>query len=646
MLLQMSHMKKSYNGEDIFSDVSLNINENEKVALTGINGSGKSTLLKIITGEEKADDGSFVLKKDINIGYIAQVQEYSSQKTIYEEMLSAKEEVIELENKMILKHEEMAYLEGDELENAIKEEASYRERFESLNGYAYKSEITGVLKGLGFDEIKYDTPVSSLSGGEKTRVALAKMLLNSPELIILDEPTNHLDMNAIRWLEGFLASYRGAVLIVSHDRYFLDKIVDSVVEIYNGESISYKGNYTEFTRKKNEYLESKRRAYAKQQAEIAHEEAVIEKLKQFNREKSIKRAESREKRLEHIERLEDVKDVDSKMNLRFYPGIEGGNDVLSVKELTKAFSDRVLLQDVSFELHKGDRIAVIGENGTGKTTLLKIINDMMDADFGEITLGTDIYIGYYDQAQAVLDDKKTLFDEIHDEYPDMNNTRIRNMLAAFLFKGDDVYKLVGNLSGGEKGRVSLCKLMLSDANFLILDEPTNHLDIDSKEILENALNEYTGTVLFVSHDRYFINRVATGILELSNCDLLKYIGNYDYYIEKKDDVHRAWDTTHADRVENKSAASSSKTSADDFQLHKELKNKRKRLEKRLSETEERIQDYEAHIEKLDIYLNDPANGNDPAGLLKATKESDKYSAMLETAMNEWEEISEELENLE
>lgn len=670
MLLQVSHIKKSFDGIDVLKDVNLNINENDKTALVGVNGCGKSTLLKIIIGEEEAEDGSVILKKDTQFGYVAQTQEYSSDKTIYEEMLDAKKEIIELEEEINNLHEKMDELTknssgetSSELSSLIKKADELRYQFESKNGYAYKSEIVGVLKGLGFTEKDYDRSVSELSGGEKTRVALGKMLALAPELIILDEPTNHLDMNSIAWLEGFLNSYPGTVLLVSHDRYFLDKIVNNVVEISNGESIAFKGNYSDFSAKKQAYLAARMNEYLNQQREIKHQEEVITKLKQFNREKSIKRAESREKQLNKIERIDKPIEENRDMHLRFHPAFEGGNDVLTVENLSKAFENKELFRDVSFELKKGERVAIIGDNGTGKTTILKIINDYLDADAGSISLGSDIYIGYYDQAQQVLHDEKSIFDEIHDDYPAMTNTEVRNLLAAFLFTEDDVFKLVGDLSGGEKGRVSLAKLMLSDANLLILDEPTNHLDIDSKEILESALREFTGTVLFVSHDRYFINKTATRILELTNKDLLSYIGNYDYYIEKRDTIHDAWIKMNPERaaeqavnsnnqgqaVNSGSAADSNASSSNNalsFKEQKELKNKKQRIQKALNDVENKIQETEEKLEEISAFLNNPDNGNDAAGLLKATRDEEAANKTLEELMESWEDLSTQLSELE
>ena len=490
MILQCSHIDKSFVGETVLSDISFHINEQEKAAIVGVNGSGKSTLIKIIMGQLSADSGDIILSKDTTVGYLAQNQEYASDRTILEEMQDAKPEVGILERKIASLSAQMNEADGKELEALIKQFDQAQHRFDQINGYAYQSELVGVLKGLGFENEDFDKKIASLSGGEKTRVALAKMLLTAPDLIILDEPTNHLDLNAIHWLEGYLAQYNGAVLIVAHDRYFLDKIVSKVIEIRQTKSRVYLGNYTEYTKKRQEILDSLQKQYLNQQAEIKHQEEVIAKLKQFNREKSIKRAESREKMLDKIERIDKPIEENTKMHLLFTPKIQSGNDVLTVKGLSKRFADHVLFENIDFEIKRGEHVAIIGDNGSGKTTILKMINDLLTPDSGTITLGTNVEIGYYDQEHHVLHMEKTLFEEIQDEYPNMTNTEIRNLLAAFLFTEDDVFKQIKSLSGGERGRVSLAKLMLSDANFLILDEPTNHLDIDSKAILENAINAF------------------------------------------------------------------------------------------------------------------------------------------------------------
>lgn len=640
MILQCSHISKSFDGNTILNDISFHINEQEKTAIVGVNGSGKSTLLKILMGEYEADDGEIIIQKDAVIGYLAQNQDIDSAKSVLEEMQDAKKDVIALEQELNDITEQMNHASGEELEHLIAKSDTLRHRFELAGGYTYHSELIGVLKGLGFTEEEFNKPVSALSGGERTRVALGKMLLTSPDLIILDEPTNHLDMKAIRWLEGYLSGYRGAVIIVAHDRYFLDRIVTKVVEIRQHKSTVYQGNYSQFSEKKQALLDTQMKQYLNQQAEIKHQEAVIAKLKSFNREKSVKRAESREKQLDKIERLDKPVEENTRMNLLFSPRIQSGNDVLSIEHLSKAFDSEILFTDISFELKRGERVAIIGDNGSGKTTILKIINDLVKADAGTIRLGTNVEIGYYDQAHQVLHAEKTIFEELQDDYPSMTNTEIRNILAAFLFTDDDVFKQISKLSGGERGRVSLAKLMLSDANLLILDEPTNHLDIDSKEILERAVNHFEGTVLYVSHDRYFINRTATRILDLTQKQLVNYIGNYDYYLEKKEANEQAQLTTPVepatDTADN--GASDSKLT---WQQQKEEQARLRKKQNALNKVEKEISELEAKNESLDEQLSDPKNGTDIALLQKLASEKEANDERLLTLMEEWENLAED-----
>ncbi len=639
MILQCSHINKAFNGEDILTDISFHINDTEKAAIVGVNGSGKSTLLKILMQEYEADGGDVIIRKDAVVGYLAQNQNFESGHTILEEMQDAKKEVIALEKQIQELTEQMNNATGDTLEALIRQCDTLRHRFEQMNGYAYQSELVGVLKGLGFEASDFTKPVDSLSGGEKTRVALAKMLLQEPDLILLDEPTNHLDMKAIRWLEGYLSGYKGAVVIVAHDRYFLDKIVAKVIEIRQHHALVFEGTYSQFSEKKQALLDTQMKQYLNQQAQIKHQEQVIAKLRSFNREKSIKRAESREKMLDKMERLEKPVEENSQMSLLFSPRIQSGNDVLDVHGLSKQFDQDVLFRDIDFELKRGERVAIIGDNGSGKTTLLKIINGLLDADAGSIHLGTNVEIGYYDQAHQVLHMEKTVFDEIQDTFPTMNNTQVRNTLAAFLFTNDDVFKQVKNLSGGERGRVSLAKLMLSDANFLILDEPTNHLDIDSKEILEHALNHFEGTVLFVSHDRYFINQTATRILDLTHQQIVSYIGNYDYYLEKKDAVEQA----QLKPVET-DATTISETAAPDtklsWQQQKEEQARLRKKENAIRKIEEEIETLETRNDALDQQLADPANGTDLVLLQSIAKEKEENETRLLELMEEWEKWSE------
>lgn len=645
MILSCNNISKTFGTDIILSDCSFNIEEREKAAIVGPNGAGKSTLLKIIIGELSADSGIVTISKDKTIGYLAQHQNLSSDGSIYDELLSVKKDVIELENRIRATEHQMKTAEGDVLESLLEQYTRMNHEFELKNGYAYKSEVTGVLKGLGFTEEDFSLSVNTLSGGQKTRVALGKLLLSTPDIILLDEPTNHLDIESIQWLENYLLSYNGSVIIVAHDRYFLDRIVTKIIEIDNSHVTAFSGNYTDYAGKKKILRNMQLKEYLKQQQEIRHQQEVITKLKQFNREKSIKRAESREKMLDKIELVEKPKELNDQMNIELNPAVISGNDVLSVSHLSKAFDDNVLFTDISFEIKRGERVALIGSNGTGKTTILKIINDFIPADSGEIKLGSKVTIGYYDQEHNVLNPGKTLFEEIQDAYPDLNNTQIRNTLAAFLFTNDDVFKYIRDLSGGERGRVSLAKLMLSNANFLILDEPTNHLDMVSKEILENALNSYTGTVLYVSHDRYFINTTATRILELTGQTTVNYIGNYDYYLEKKDVL------TAAALASNKNTSAISSTSASEKAIRKEnakadwkqareeqallkkRKNELKRTEERITEIEERIKAIEEESALPDICTN-------TAKLMELHKESTSLSEELDKLYERWEELSE------
>lgn len=648
MILQCSHIKKTFLTDTILSDVSFHINENEKAAIVGVNGSGKSTLIKIIMDKLSADSGQVILAKETTVGYLAQNQEYDSDKSILEEMQNARPEIPKLEKLLAELSRKMNESSGVELEQYIKQFDAAQERFTRLNGYAYESELTGVLKGLGFEEEDFHKSVVSLSGGEKTRVALAKMLLTAPDLIILDEPTNHLDLNAIHWLEGYLAGYRGAVLIVAHDRYFLDKIVTKVIELRQTKSTVYLGNYTQYQEKRQAALETQMKQYLNQQAEIKHQEEVITKLRQFNREKSIKRAQSREKKLEKMERLDKPVEENTEMKLFFTPKHESGKDVLSVNQLSKSFDGVSLFQDISFELKRGEHVAIIGDNGTGKTTLLKILNELLPADSGSFTLGTNVEIGYYDQEHHVLHPEKTLFEEIQDAYPHLNNTQVRNILAAFLFTEDDVFKQIKSLSGGERGRVSLAKLMLSDANFLILDEPTNHLDIDSKAILEQALNHFEGTVLYVSHDRYFINTTAHRILDLTHRTMLNYIGNYDYYLEKKETMEQAHLSENVspagaqfrnDACDIQPSDQNPQDAKLTWQQQKEEQARLRKIQRELEKVETEIEKLEADNQRLDEETANPENATNSGKLNEIAQQKAENDSRLNELMERWEELS-------
>ena len=678
MILACSSICKAFGGDEILKNVSFHIEEHEKAAIVGINGAGKSTLLKIIVGELPADSGEVVISKGKTLGYLAQNQDLLSHRTIYDEMVEAKRPVIEMEQTLRQLEKDMKTASGEELENKMASYSRLSHQFELINGYAWKSEIVGVLKGLGFSEDDFQKQISTLSGGQKTRVSLGKLLLLNPDIILLDEPTNHLDMSSIAWLETYLLNYKGSVIIVAHDRYFLDRIVSKVIELDGGKSTVYPGNYSSYSEKRAQMRAIQMKAYLNQQQEIRHQEEVIEKLRSFNREKSIKRAESREKMLNKIEVLEKPREINDAMDIRLEPNVLSGNDVLTVHDLGKSFGPLHLFSHVDFEIKRGERVAIIGDNGTGKTTILKIINGLVEPDSGELILGSKVHIGYYDQDHQILHNEKTLFEEISDAYPGMTNTQIRNTLAAFLFTGDDAFKRIGDLSGGERGRVSLAKLMLSEANFLILDEPTNHLDITSKEILENALCSYTGTVLYVSHDRYFINKTATRILDLKNGKLINYIGNYDYYLEKYEDMmaaafgnslSSAGSGTQASKKEGafqtsgagtagafpaSGAASSSGAAASsapasssvssgakgDWLAQKEEQARKRKLQNDLKKVEEEIHRLETRDHEIDALLEKEEVFSDVKKLMELNQEKEELAGRLNQLYEAWETLAE------
>ena len=643
MILSCQNISKAFVENQVLKNVSFHIEDHEKAAIVGINGAGKTTLLRIIVGEMTPDDGQVVLARDKTLGYLAQNSTVDTSHTIYEELLSVKADLLRLEEKIRECENNMKHAEGDALEDLMKQYTSLTHAFETGGGYLYRSELVGVLKGLGFTEDEFSKPVATLSGGQKTRVALGRLLLQNPDLIILDEPTNHLDMNSIAWLETYLLNYKGAVLIVSHDRYFLDRIAGKVIEIDQSKATTFMGNYSDYAVKKEQLRIAAWNAYMNQQREIKHQEEVIEKLKSFNREKSIKRAESREKMLDKIEVIENPSEVRTDMKLTLTPRILSGNDVLTVEHLSKSFDSHKLFTDVNFEIKRGEHVAIIGDNGSGKTTLLKILNGLVPADQGTFRLGSNVEIGYYDQEHHVLHSEKTLFEEISDDYPYLNNTQIRNVLAAFLFTGEDVFKRISDLSGGERGRVSLAKLVLSNANFLILDEPTNHLDIMSKEILEDALNGYEGTILYVSHDRYFINRTAHRILDLTEGQFVNYVGNYDYYLEKHDTVMAAIEASvpQSADADNTVAAKVAESEVKlDWKAQKEEQARLRKKENDLKKCEEQIARLEARVSEIDTEMSDPAIGTQVAKLQELTKEQTACQEQLEKLYEQWEELAE------
>lgn len=636
MILACQNIEKAFGTKEILKNASFHIEEREKAAIVGINGAGKSTLLKIIMREIKADSGEVIIAKGKTIGYLAQHEAVSSGNTIYDELLEVKRSLIDMENRLRRMEQDMKSLEGAALTELLETYNRLSTDFEHQNGYSYRSELVGVLKGLGFGEEDFSKKVETLSGGQKTRVALGKLLLSKPDIILLDEPTNHLDMNSIAWLETYLLNYLGAVIIVAHDRYFLNRVVTKVVEIDNGHVTTFPGNYSAYAEKKKQLRESALKAWMNQQQEIRHQQEVIAKLKSFNREKSIKRAESREKMLDKIEILEKPAEVNDEIRIKLEPRVISGNDVLTVEGLAKSFGTNHLFSDLNFEIRRGERVAIIGNNGTGKTTILKIINSVIPADAGSFTLGSKVKIGYYDQEHHVLHMEKTLFEEISDAYPTLTNTRIRNVLAAFLFTGDDVFKRISDLSGGERGRVSLAKLMLSEANFIILDEPTNHLDITSKEILENALNSYTGTVLYVSHDRYFINQTATRILELTGNTLVNYIGNYDYYLEKKEELTQIYAPQTAQEADAEKVSEVKRS----WQQKKEEQARQRKRQNELKKTEDRIHALETRDAEIDVLMEREDIFTDVAKCMELTTEKAEIAEELETLYELWETLAE------
>ncbi len=641
MILDCHDIKVEFGDEVLFDRVSFLVRDREHVAIVGPNGCGKTTLLSVIMGQQRAVEGTVTKPSDVTVGYLRQYQEDLSDTTIHEHVLHARQDILDLEAELSEMEKSFEGLSESELHDAMEKYHSKMHEFDLMGGHSYRSEVVGVLKGLGFCEDDFDKPVERLSGGEKTRVNLAKLLITEPDLLLLDEPINHLDMKSIEWLEGYLADYKGALLIVAHDRYFLDKVADTVLYLSYHTGRVYKGNYTEFIRQRDEWLLTMEREYENQQRVIAHEEAVIKKLRQFNREKSIKRAESRIKRLNKLKRVERVKGDDTDMHLTLTPKISSGKDVLEVTGLSKSFKERNLFHDLSFSLQRGEHVAIIGENGTGKTTILKVLNDRIPADAGKVRLGANVTIAYYDQEQQELDDKKTLYDEVSDAYPDMTETEVRNVLAAFLFTDEEVFQPISTLSGGERGRVSLAKLMLSGANFLILDEPTNHLDMESKEILENAVNSYEGTVLYVSHDRYFINQTAERILELRDEGFYNYLGDYDYYLKKREEaVYQNGHGENPDRdISDDGAATEVISGKEDYENQKRLAAEKKKKQRQIEAVEAEIEELENEIAKIDEQFLDPDTQKNSAKLNELTAKQNELKEKLDEKYAAWDELN-------
>ncbi|SDB10060.1 ATP-binding cassette, subfamily F, member 3 [Pseudobutyrivibrio sp. YE44] len=637
MLLNVSHIYKSFGEDSIIKDATFTVDEGSKVAIVGNNGTGKSTLLKIIIGELPADDGEVTLKKDATMGYLAQYQEDAFGSNILDTVLGAREDLLSMEKKLSEMEMQMSSLDPSEMTSFMDNYHKLQHQFDLQGGYTFRSEAVGILKGLGFEQEDFEKSMKELSGGQKTRVSLGRLLASTPDLLLLDEPINHLDLKSIMWLEGYLSSYKGAVVIVAHDRYFLDKIADHVVDLSYGRTSVYTGNYSAFVTQKEIAQISYTNAYEKQQKEIEHQKAVIEKLQSYNREKSIKRAESRKKLLDKMEVMDAPDKEAPKMRLTLEIEKESGKDVLDFSHVTKSYEDKNIFTDLSFKVHKGDRIAILGDNGTGKTTILKCINGLTDFETGEIKFGANVTVGYYDQEQQGLTETNTVFSELHDAYPFLTETKVRNTLAAFMFTEDDVFKRISDLSGGERGRVSLAKLMLSKSNLLILDEPTNHLDMDSKQMLEEALNEYDGTLLYVSHDRYFVNKTANTILELSDGGLTKYLGNYDDYIAKKEQLYGLGD------ISNSSTNTSAETAAKlDFKEQKRIEAEKRKLQNRIDKIEAEIEKLEAKKAAIDEEFVKPENMTNSAKLNELTAEQNKINDRLEELYQEWEEVSSSL----
>jgi len=654
MVLSCNNIYKSFGTDEILKSVSFHINEREKAAIVGINGAGKSTLLKIITGELQADEGEVIIAKDKTVGYLPQHQDLMSENTIFDEMYNVRKDIIELENKLLQIQDRMKLAQGQELDQLLNVYTRLNHEFETRNGYAYKSEVTGIIKGLGFTEEDFGKKISTLSGGQKTRIALGKLLLSKPDILLLDEPTNHLDLVSIAWLETFLINYDGSVIIVAHDRYFLDRVVTKIIELDHHKAQVFEGNYSEYIKMKELQKEIRLKAYINQQKEIKHQEEVIEKLRSFNREKSIRRAESRQKMLDKIERIEKPEE-NVHMHFTLEPRVLSGNDVLRIEGLAKSFGSLKLFSDISFEIKRGEKVALIGNNGTGKSTILKIITGSVEADAGNIYLGSKVHIGYYDQEMQTLNPEKTLMEELQDTYPNLDNTTVRNILAAFLFTDDDVFKKIRDLSGGERGRVSLAKLMLSEANFLILDEPTNHLDIVSKEILENVLNSYSGTVLYVSHDRYFINKTASRILELNEGHIANYLGNYDYYLEKKAELKEAnneksyskkpsaakgtpWSAQNTAFDNQTNSVSSSKLT---WLQQKEEQARIRKIKNDIKKVEDEIQSLETENAEIDNLLTREDIYTNAEKLMELHTRKEQIETRLNELLDLWEKLSTE-----
>ena len=634
ILMTVQGVSKSFGMKSVLKDISLTLQQGARMGLIGVNGSGKSTLFRLIAGQMEPDEGTISLMRGTRVGMLTQEADIQSDLTVREELSRVFEPVREMERRLRALEEEMAQKHEDEaeLDRLSREYARLTDRFEDAGGYEWPSRIQGVLAGLGFAKGREDQPASVLSGGEKTRLCLARLLLTQPDLLMLDEPTNHLDLSSIQWLEDTLKKYRGTVLIISHDRYFMNSVCGCMAEISMRRLVQYEGNYDQFTVKRQADIERQIREYKLQQAEIARQQAIIQRYRMYNREKSIRAAESREKRLEKMERLERPVD-EQHVRFSFEARRRTGDDVLKVRGLAKGFEGRRLFENFDLHLRAGDRVAIIGPNGVGKSTLLNIIARKLKADAGEVEFGANVDLGYYEQHQTGLDPEKDVLNELWDAFPRLDLDRVRSVLALFLFTGDDVYKKISMLSGGEKGRVSLCKLMLKRDNLLLLDEPTNHLDMDSREVLEGALEDFDGTILTVSHDRYFINRVADRVIEMRPDGVKEYLGNYDDYLEKKRREEAG--------LEDAAASGMTKTQLDK-QRRKErlLREGKKALEKQLEAAEARIAAAEKEIQDLEARMADPELYQRPDEARETARRHAELQAGMDALYEEWEALSE------
>lgn len=634
IILSTKEIQKSYGIDMIIKEASFTLQEKDKVGVVGVNGAGKSTLFKIIAGIEDRDKGDLYIGKNISIGYMSQFLDFESDTTLWQEMLKVFSDIKEMEEKMKHLEKEISTIkpgtEKDRMDSLMKAYSYLQQEYENSEGFAYESKIRGVLKGLGFSPEDYDKKVALLSGGQKTRVALGKVLLEKRDILLLDEPTNYLDIEAVEWLEGFLKDYKGALMIISHDRYLLDNVTNRTFEVENGKLTEYEGNYSYYVAKKQELREQLLKEYENQQKEIARQEAIIARYRQYNREKSIKQAESREKLLEKMEKIDKPEALPQKAHFKFEPKFRSGNDVLKLENVSKAFN-RPLFSNLHLEIKRGDKVALLGPNGIGKTTLLKIIAGKLRPDEGAIRYGTSVFTAYYDQEQESLDNGKMIIDEVWDVYPELNETAIRNALAAFLFQGEDVFKEISVLSGGEKSRIALLRLMLSKANFLLLDEPTNHLDMESKGVLEEALSGYTGTVLFISHDRYFINKVATKVVELTAQGAIVYDGGYSYYLMKRN----LFKNNEDKYKDNDEKASDIKN---DWLKQKEEKAKERRQQKRIETIEREIGEAEARIKEIDQLLTQPEIYSDHIKCNELSQEKEKLAKKTDDLFEEWADL--------